>query len=107
VPLAHLRWRLIAWVALLSALAVAWCGALGFIGLMAPNAARAWVGADQRRLLPTAAFMGALLLLLADTAARTVMLPVELPVGIVTALLGAPAFLLLLRRSARNGMAVA
>lgn len=105
LDLARLRLRLIALVALLCGLAVAWCGSIGFIGLMAPHAARALVGADQRRSLPLAMALGALLLLLADTLARTLLLPVELPVGILTALMGAPAFLLLLARSAGRGQA--
>jgi len=89
-------------VALLSALAVAWCGLIGFIGLMAPHLVRAAAGADQRAVLPLAMAAGALLLVLADTAARTVAIPAEVPVGILTALIGAPAFLLLLRRVARQ-----
>jgi iron complex transport system permease protein len=97
-----LRTRLIVVVALLSALAVAWCGLIGFIGLMAPHLVRAAAGADQRAVLPLAMAAGALLLLLADTAARTVAMPAEVPVGILTALIGAPAFLLLLRGVARQ-----
>lgn len=97
VDVARLRRRLIALVALLAGLAVAWCGSIGFIGLMAPHAARLVVGADQSRLLPASMFAGALLLLLADTAARTWLIPAELPVGILTALLGGPCFLVLLR----------
>ena len=101
----RLRRRLILLVALLCGVAVAWCGAIGFIGLMAPHAARALVGADQRRSLPLAMALGALLLLLADTLARTLLLPVELPVGILTALMGSPVFLLLLLRASRRGQA--
>jgi iron complex transport system permease protein len=100
VDVAALRWRLVVTVALLSALAVAWCGLIGFIGLMAPHLVRGWAGADQRRVLPLAMLAGALLLVLADTLARTVAVPAEVPVGIFTALIGAPAFLLLLRRLA-------
>lgn len=92
-----LRTRLIVVVALLSALAVAWCGLIGFIGLMAPHLVRAVAGADQRAVLPLAMGAGAVLLLVADTAARTLAVPAEVPVGIVTALIGGPAFLLLLR----------
>ena len=97
-----LRTRLIVVVALLSALAVAWCGLIGFIGLMAPHLVRAATGADQRAVAPLAMAAGALLLVLADTAARTVAMPAEVPVGIFTALIGAPAFLLLLRGMARQ-----
>jgi iron complex transport system permease protein len=100
VDVQRLRTRLIVTVALLCGLAVAWCGLIGFIGLMAPHLVRSVVGADHRAVLPLAALAGALLLLLADTLARTVVIPAELPVGIVTALIGAPVFLLLLRRLA-------
>lgn len=102
VEVAGLRQRLVLAVALLSGLAVAWCGLIGFISLLAPHAARGLVGADQRRVLPLSMLLGALLLLLADTAARTVVVPAELPVGIVTALIGAPLLLLLLRRAQRE-----
>jgi iron complex transport system permease protein len=102
VDLPRLRLALVAVVALLSALAVAWCGLIGFIGLMAPHLVRAAAGADHRRVLPLATLAGALLLVLADTASRLVALPAEVPVGIVTALIGAPAFLLLLRGVARQ-----
>lgn len=102
LDVAALRWRLITLVALLCALAVAWCGLIGFIGLMAPHLVRASAGADQRRVLPLATGAGALLLLAADTVARTVALPAEIPVGIFTALIGAPLFLLLLRGVARQ-----
>lgn len=102
VPVARLRRALVLALALLSGLAVAWCGLIGFIGLLAPHAARGLVGADARRVLPVAAWLGALLLLLADTAARTLVVPAELPVGILTALLGAPVLFLLLRRAQRD-----
>ncbi|GAP38055.1 FecCD family ABC transporter permease [Piscinibacter sakaiensis] len=102
VDVPRLRRGLVFAVALLSALAVAWCGLIGFIGLMAPHLVRAAAGADQRRVLPLAALAGALLLVVADTLARLVALPAEVPVGILTALIGAPAFLLLLRGVARR-----
>lgn len=102
VDVPRLRRRIVAVVALLSALAVAWCGLIGFIGLMAPHLVRGAARADQRALLPLAALAGALLLVLADTASRLVVMPAELPVGIVTALLGAPAFLVLLHGMARR-----
>ncbi len=102
VDVAGLRTRLIVIVALLCALAVAWCGLIGFIGLMAPHLVRGWAGSDHRRVLPLAMGAGALLLVLADTVARTVAIPAEVPVGIFTALLGAPMFLLMLRGMARQ-----
>jgi iron complex transport system permease protein len=99
LDVARLRTAVVALVALLCGLSVAWCGVIGFIGLMAPHLARTLVGADQRRLLPRSAALGAWLLLGADTVARTVALPAEIPVGIFTALLGAPLFLAMLRSS--------
>ena len=102
IDVQRLRTRLIVIVALLSALAVAWCGLIGFIGLMAPHFVRSAAGADQRAVLPLSMAAGAWLLLLADTLARTVVMPAELPVGIVTALIGGPVFLLLLRGVARG-----
>ena len=97
-----LRVRVIMLVALLCGFAVAWCGMIGFIGLVAPHIVRLLIGPDQRRLAPLAMLVGAILLLLADTAARTVAIPAEIPVGIFTALLGAPFFLVLLARMRRG-----
>jgi len=73
-------------------------GAIGFVGLILPHAVRLVVGAGHRVLLPLAALSGAIFLVWADTAARTVFDPRELPVGIVTALIGAPVFAFLLAR---------
>jgi iron complex transport system permease protein len=95
----RLRTQVIALVAILAGFSVAWCGMIGFIGLMAPHMVRRWVGADQRLVLPMSMLMGAWLLLLADTLARSVAIPAEVPVGIFTALLGSPFFLLLLRQA--------
>ena len=89
-------------MALLASLAVAWCGSIGFIGLMAPHLARQIAGADLRRLGPTAMMTGALLLLVADTLARTLAIPAEIPVGVFSALIGAPWFLLLLRTTVQR-----
>jgi iron complex transport system permease protein len=82
---------------LATAAAVASSGIIGFVGLIAPHAARLLFGPTHQRLLPASALLGALLLVLADDLARTVLAPLELPVGILTALLGAPFFLYLLR----------
>ena len=98
VDVGRLRTQVIVLVALLTGFAVAWCGGIGFIGLIAPHLVRTWLGADQRRVLPLGMLAGGLLLLLADTLARTVAIPAEVPVGIFTALLGGPFFLMLLRR---------
>lgn len=97
----RIRIRVFILVALCTGFAVAWCGIVGFVGLVAPHLVRLSIGADQRQLLPLSMLMGALLLVVADTMARTLAIPAEIPVGIFTALLGAPFFLLLLRH-ARN-----
>ena len=102
VDVSRLRTCLVLIVAVLCALAVAWCGLIGFIGLMAPHLVRGIAQGDQRRVLPLAMGVGALLLLVADTIARTVAIPAEVPVGIFTALIGAPMFLLMLRGMARQ-----
>lgn len=83
---------------LLTASAVAVGGLVGFVGLVAPHAARRVVGARHRILLPTATLMGALLVIVADTLARTAFAPREVPVGLVTAAAGGPLFLWLLSR---------
>lgn len=77
---------------------IAFTGVIGFIALVAPHITRMMVGTDHRYLLPASCLVGALLLLLADTAARTVLSPSELPVGILTAAIGVPFFLYLLMR---------
>ena len=88
--------------AITTAAAVSFSGLIGFIGLMVPHIMRLLVGPDHRRLLPASALFGALLLLVADTVARTAMAPSEIPVGIITAAAGGPFFLYLLR--ARKGV---
>jgi iron complex transport system permease protein len=84
---------------LLTGLAVSVSGAIGYLGLLVPHLGRMLVGNDHRTLLPTAAFGGAIMLVLSDTLARTAFAPMELPVGAVTALAGAPVFIYLLRRT--------
>jgi iron complex transport system permease protein len=80
-------------------------GIIGFIGLVAPHLVRLSIGPDYKTLLPGAAILGAILLLLADLVARTIVAPAELPIGIVTALVGGPFFIwLLLRFRARGGV---
>jgi iron complex transport system permease protein len=90
------RLVIIAGASLATAAAVAAGGIIGFVGLIAPHLARPLVGASHARLIPASALMGSLLLLLADGLARTLAPPLELPVGIFTALLGGPFFLVLL-----------
>ncbi|MFJ2638130.1 FecCD family ABC transporter permease [Streptomyces sp. NPDC087511] len=84
--------------ALLTGTVIAVAGGIGFVGLMIPHLVRLALGADHRRLLPLSALLGALYLVLVDLLSRTVNRPDELPLGILTALLGAPFFLWLLRR---------
>ena len=78
--------------------AVATCGAIGFVGLVVPYLARAVVGPAHRTLLPACALAGAVLLVLADLVARTIVPPTEVPIGVITALAGAPVLLVLVRR---------
>jgi iron complex transport system permease protein len=102
VEVDRLKRRAIAVGALLAAAAVSVAGVIGFVGLMTPHLLRPIVGADHRRLLPASLLGGATLLVLADLVARTIIAPSELPVGVVTALLGGPFFLFLLRREGRG-----
>lgn len=102
VEVDRLKRRAIAVGALLAAAAVSVAGVIGFVGLMTPHLLRLMIGADNRRLLPASVLGGASLLILADLAARTVIAPSEIPVGVVTALLGGPFFLFLLRREGRR-----
>ncbi len=97
LPVARFRQQVIWASAALTALAVVQAGSVAFIGLMAPHMASRWVGCSHRALTPVVLIIGALLAVLADTLARTLLSPLEIPVGILTALLGAPFFLVLLR----------
>lgn len=98
VPVKRVRRLLYFLASACAAAAVTAAGAIGFIGLLAPHLARLALGNDQRLLLPAAALSGGVLLTLADTAARTVAAPAQLPVGALTAALGVPLFLYLLSR---------
>lgn len=84
--------------ALLAASAVSVAGLLGFVGLIVPHAARLLIGSDYRYLLPASALLGMAVVMASDTFARVVFAPIELPVGLVMAFIGAPFFLFLLRR---------
>jgi iron complex transport system permease protein len=90
--------------AALTGVAVALSGVIAFVGLVVPHAARLLVGSDHRRLTPVAALLGAVFMVAVDLVGRTVMPPEELPVGVVTAVVGAPVFLVLMsRRTVRFG----
>jgi iron complex transport system permease protein len=87
---------------LTTAAAVAFAGIIGFVGLAVPHVVRLLWGGDYRRLIPLSIIMGAALLLLADILARTIIAPQEVPLGVVTAMFGAPFFLWVLRRTKRQ-----
>ncbi|MGH8776785.1 MAG: FecCD family ABC transporter permease [Jiangellaceae bacterium] len=97
------RLRIVALTALVTGAAVAVSGIVGFVGLVVPHLIRLLVGPDHRLLLPASALAGASVLLLADLLARMLVIPAELPLGVVTALVGGPFFLWLLVRTRRSG----
>jgi iron complex transport system permease protein len=99
VDAGRLRWQLLLLTTLLTGTLVAVSGGIGFVGLVTGHLARMLVGADHRKVLPVAAALGACFLVWADVLARIVISPAELPVGVVTAFLGVPLFLLVMRRS--------
>jgi iron complex transport system permease protein len=86
---------------LATAAAVSAGGLIGFVGLVVPHVTRLLIGADHRRLVPTAALLGAAFLIVADAGARAAPGPSEIPIGVITAAIGAPFFLFLLRRQKR------
>ncbi|WP_235833771.1 FecCD family ABC transporter permease [Aeromicrobium chenweiae] len=99
VDVARVRALLLVVTALMTALIVSASGAIGFVGLVLPHLARMLVGVGHRLLLPSAALIGAIFLIWVDTAARTLLDPQELPVGVATALIGVPGFALILLRN--------
>ena len=98
IPLARLRAGVITAATLLTASVVSLCGLIGWVGLLVPHAARLLFGSDNRYVLPASMILGALFMLVVDTLARTVS-EAEIPVSILTAVIGAPFFILLLRRT--------
>jgi iron complex transport system permease protein len=101
VDVDHLQRRSFVYSSLLIGVVVAFAGPIGFIGLIIPHLMRLVVGADHRSLIPAAALTGGVFLVWCDTLARTIIAPAELPVGVITALIGAPFFIWLLIRSQR------
>lgn len=97
-----IRMILIITASLLAASAVSIVGMLGFVGLIVPHITRLIIGSDYRYLFPASALLGAALMMLCDTIARTIVEPIELPVGIIMAIIGAPFFLYLLRGGMKN-----
>lgn len=98
VNVGSLKIKMVTYVAILCGVSVAFCGMIGFISLLAPQIVRLAVGSDQKHVLVFSMFVGGFFLLIADTLARTVALPAEMPVGIFTSLIGAPYFLYLLNK---------
>ena len=92
--------RMIAFVlsTLLTAVAVSFTGVIGFVGLIAPHVTRMIVGSDYRYMIPVSSLVGALLFLLSDTVGRNIIAPTQLPVGIITSVIGVPFFLYLIIR---------
>ncbi|MGM0542568.1 MAG: FecCD family ABC transporter permease [Pseudomonadota bacterium] len=99
VDVRPLEWGIYVLASVLTAAAVTTAGSIGFVGLVIPHMLRLLLGNDQRLILPACALAGGTLLVLADTLARTIIAPEQLPVGVITALLGVPTFLFLLYRS--------
>ncbi len=93
-----MRRRILLGTALMIGAAVAVSGLIGFVGLIVPHLLRLAIGSDHRVLVPASALFGAAFLVVADTLARSLLAPMELPVGALTSLVGGPLFLLLLRR---------
>jgi iron complex transport system permease protein len=98
-PTQKLLWLVYLLASVLTATAVSIAGNIGFVGLIVPHLVRLMVGSDHRILLPAASLFGGLFLLVSDTLARTLLAPRQLPVGVLTALIGVPLFLLLLNRA--------
>jgi iron complex transport system permease protein len=98
IDVVPVRTRLFLAASLATGAAVSVSGLVGFVGLVVPHALRSLIGADHRLLVPASALAGALALVVADTAARSILPPAEIPVGVITALVGAPFFLVLLKR---------
>ena len=98
-PTRKLLWLVYLLASILTATAVSIAGNIGFVGLIVPHLMRLIVGSDHRILLPAAALFGGFFLVFSDTLARTLLAPRQLPVGVVTALIGVPLFLLLLNRA--------
>jgi iron complex transport system permease protein len=104
IEVEQVKYVLLVLVSVLTAFAVSFSGIIGFVGLIVPHLMRMAFGSDHRLLLPASFIFGGIFMMLADTAARTIISPNELPVGVITAFLGAPFFLILLFRGSRRWM---
>ncbi len=102
VDIKHIQWLMIMLAAFATAASVSIAGAIGFVGLLVPHLLRAMIakkyGPDQTFLLPASALLGGIFLVLSDMLARTIIAPSQLPVGVITALIGVPSFLWILSR---------
>jgi iron complex transport system permease protein len=103
IPAGRFRMAVFVVCAILTGSAVAFSGVIAFVGLMVPHIVRMLAGGDYRRVLPLSALIGAIFLVLADMLARVIIPPQDLPIGIITGLVGGLFFLVLLRRNARMG----
>ena len=103
-PTHRMLWLVYLLASVLTATAVSIAGSIGFVGLIVPHLMRLLVGSDHRILIPAATLFGGVFLVFSDTLARTVLSPQQLPVGVITALLGVPLFLLLLNRARLKGV---
>ena len=97
VSVDHLRYVVYFLASMLTATAVMQAGNIGFIGLIVPHLVRLLLGSDHRILIPVSVLLGGSLLVIADTLARTIIAPQQLPVGVLTAMIGVPLFLFLLQ----------
>lgn len=104
VPINRIRIFIFIAISLLSGGSVMLAGPIGFLGLIVPHIARRFVGSEHKLLLPTAALFGALFALIADVTCRLLMYPAEIPVGILTALIGVPYFIYLISRTVKSGV---
>lgn len=104
VEVEKLKKRMLILASLITAVAISISGIIGFVGLIVPHTMRILAGSDHRILIPSSALVGASLLVLCDTVARTVLRPIVLPTGVVTAMLGAPFFIYVLMKSGRVAM---
>jgi len=102
IPVEKVKTRLIIWTALIVGACISMSGIIGFVGLVIPHFLRLLIGTDYRYLLRSSVLVGAIFMILADTLARTIIAPAELPIGILTAMIGAPFFLWLLIKSQRK-----
>ena len=102
----RVRWAAFVLSGLMTAVAVSLAGLVGFVGLVVPHAVRLVWGADCRQLIPLSALLGAAFLVISDTICRVIVAPAQLPVGIVTALIGGPVFIVLLKMQGRKGGAL-